>query len=56
MSYGKKDEDSDQTVVKIDRTSVFQEGMKHQNFSQSRSTLADWPIYSSVIQLISNLS
>ncbi|KAL8913553.1 MAG: hypothetical protein Q9171_001636 [Xanthocarpia ochracea] len=25
MSYGKKDEDSDQSVVKIDRTSVFQE-------------------------------
>ncbi|KAL8995546.1 MAG: hypothetical protein Q9169_004748 [Polycauliona sp. 2 TL-2023] len=25
MSYGKKDEDSDQTVVRVDRTSVFQE-------------------------------
>ncbi|KAL8853383.1 MAG: hypothetical protein Q9221_001699 [Calogaya cf. arnoldii] len=25
MSYGKKDEDSDQNVVKVDRTSVFQE-------------------------------
>ncbi|KAL8862233.1 MAG: hypothetical protein Q9178_001241 [Gyalolechia marmorata] len=25
MSYGKRDEDSDQSVVKIDRTSVFQE-------------------------------
>ncbi|KAL8778802.1 MAG: hypothetical protein Q9213_007237 [Squamulea squamosa] len=25
MSYGKKDEDSDQSVVKVDRTSVFQE-------------------------------
>lgn len=27
MSYGKKDEDSDQTAVKVDRTSVFQEGL-----------------------------
>ncbi|KAI9769056.1 MAG: coatomer subunit gamma [Candelina submexicana] len=25
MSYGKKDEDADQTIVKVDRTSVFQE-------------------------------
>lgn len=27
MSYGKKDEDADQAIVKVDRTSVFQEGM-----------------------------
>ena len=27
MSYGKKDEDVDQAIVKVDRTSVFQEGM-----------------------------
>jgi len=26
MSYGKKDEDADQAVFKVDRTSVFQEG------------------------------
>lgn len=26
MSYGKKDEDVDQAIVKVDRTSVFQEG------------------------------
>lgn len=26
MSYGKKDEDADQAIVKVDRTSVFQEG------------------------------
>ena len=26
MSYGKKDEDADQAILKIDRTSVFQEG------------------------------
>lgn len=27
MSYGKKDEDADQAIVKVDRTSVFQEGI-----------------------------
>ena len=26
MSYGKRDEDAEQSVVKVDRTSVFQEG------------------------------
>lgn len=26
MSYGKKDEDADQGIVKVDRTAVFQEG------------------------------
>ena len=26
MNYGKKDEDADQTLLKVDRTSVFQEG------------------------------
>lgn len=26
MSYGKKDEDAEQAVFKVDRTSVFQEG------------------------------
>jgi hypothetical protein len=26
MSYGKKDEDADSALVKIDRTQVFQEG------------------------------
>jgi coatomer protein complex subunit gamma len=26
MSYGKKDEDGDSALVKIDRTQVFQEG------------------------------
>jgi coatomer protein complex subunit gamma len=28
MSYGKKDEDADQAVFKVDRTSVFQEGKR----------------------------
>jgi len=27
MSYGKKDEDADLGLVKVDRTQVFQEGM-----------------------------
>jgi hypothetical protein len=26
MSYMKKDEDADQTMIKLDRTSVFQDG------------------------------
>lgn len=26
MSYSKKDEDGDQALMKVDRTSVFQEG------------------------------
>ena len=29
MSYGKKDEDADQAIVKVDRTAVFQEGNVH---------------------------
>jgi hypothetical protein len=28
MSYGKKDEDADQALLKVDRTSVYQEGEK----------------------------
>ena len=27
MSYGKKDEDADGAILKVDRTAVFQEGM-----------------------------
>jgi coatomer protein complex subunit gamma len=26
MSYGKKNEDADQVMIKLDRTSVFQDG------------------------------
>jgi len=26
MSYGKKDEDAEQAILKVDRTAVFQEG------------------------------
>jgi hypothetical protein len=29
MSYGKKDEDADLGLVKVDRTQVFQEGPFH---------------------------
>jgi hypothetical protein len=28
MSYSKKDEDADQAIMKVDRTSVFQEGQR----------------------------
>ena len=28
MSYGKRDEDAEQAIVKVDRTFVFQEGME----------------------------
>ena len=28
MSYMKKDEDADQTMIKLDRTSVFQDGKR----------------------------
>jgi hypothetical protein len=28
MSYAKKDEDAEQAIVKVDRTSVFQEGKR----------------------------
>lgn len=30
MSYSKKDEDGDQALMKVDRTSVFQEGEEQQ--------------------------
>lgn len=36
MSYGKKDEDVEAAIVKVDRTSVFQEGM------HSRFLLGQW--------------
>ena len=29
MSYGKRDEDADQAIVKVDRTAVFQEGLRN---------------------------
>jgi hypothetical protein len=29
MSYSKKDEDADQAIMRVDRTSVFQEGKEH---------------------------
>ena len=28
MNYSKKDEDAEQAIVKVDRTAVFQEGMR----------------------------
>lgn len=31
MSYMKKDEDADQVMIRLDRTSVFQDGMQSDN-------------------------
>jgi coatomer subunit gamma len=39
MSYGKKDEDADIGLVKVDRTQVFQEGELH----SARSTKREGP-------------
>lgn len=36
MSYGKKDEDADLGLVKVDRTQVFQEGMLARNCSRTK--------------------
>lgn len=53
MSYGKRDEDAEQAIVKVDRTSVFQEGLKQQN-------LPHWILLieqcSPIVQLISDFS
>lgn len=35
MSYGKKNEDADQAIVKVDRTSVFQEGKKRTTYAMT---------------------
>lgn len=34
MSYGKKDEDADQAIVKVDRTAVFQEGESDEGMAE----------------------
>jgi hypothetical protein len=36
MSYGKKDEDADTGLVKVDRTQVFQEGENAMSFHNCR--------------------
>lgn len=38
MSYGKKDEDSDFGLVKVDRTQVFQEGKPRANCNRLSPT------------------
>lgn len=50
MSYGKKDEDADLGLVKVDRTQVFQEGSFAHNRCLARhasrprhSMLTSWP-------------
>lgn len=41
MSYGKKDEDAEQAIVKVDRTSVFQEGLMQQDLPPMHDSIAD---------------
>ena len=53
MSYGKKDEDADQAVVKVDRTAVFQEGILSPK-PPLNANLTD--IESSLIQLLPHLA
>ena len=49
MSYGKKDEDADQAIVKVDRTAVFQEGGNTQPYnSHVRLTVYHQPDFSIV--------
>ena len=40
MNYSKKDEDGDQALMKVDRTSVFQEGEDKLNPSSLESSLS----------------
>lgn len=40
MSYMKKDEDADQVMIKLDRTSVFQDGMEIAN---GKMAMTPWP-------------
>lgn len=40
MSYSKKDEDGDQALMKVDRTSVFQEGEEQLQLSPSNLSRA----------------
>lgn len=42
MSYGKKDEDADLGLVKVDRTQVFQEGSLR-TMADSRTAARDTP-------------
>lgn len=54
MSYGKKDEDADLGLVKVDRTQVFQEGKKPVHMldtsSNGASFLTSSPLPSTIIQ------
>ena len=54
MSYGKKDEDAEQAIVKVDRTSVFQEGWKGYYHSWQWQLLTHE--FSTVIQYLPNFS
>jgi hypothetical protein len=53
MSYVKKDEDADQMMMKLDRTTVFQDGVLLPN--GKLATLADF-LNSTVIQFVSHIA
>ena len=54
MNYGKKDEDADQAIVKVDRTSVFQEGKSETLQVVLAST--DCPVCSTTLQFFAYFS
>lgn len=54
MSYGKKDEDADQAIVKVDRTSVFQEGKIRTVQAMVAST--DCSVFSTTFQFFAYIS
>jgi hypothetical protein len=62
MAYMKKDEDADQAMIKLDRTTVFQEG-KTGRLLPAPTDLSCWldidnidHSYSKIVQFITNLS
>lgn len=54
MSYGKKDEDGEGAVLKVDRTAVFQEGRTTPAAAHRADILTC--NCSSIVQLLANLS
>ena len=53
MSYGKKDEDADQGIVKVDRTSIYQEG---RYYTSSQCTPHADLVYSTPLQLVPDIT
>lgn len=54
MSYGKRDEDAEQSVVKVDRTSVFQEGVSKAQAKHNIQSLTD--VFSSSVQHLAHIA